>query len=150
MFVSDSNKVKQLRKCSGLGRRCHQRMPFKEKVSPKRRRKVSNQNWHYSPRGLLRQSWAQTNLNLSLKKPSSLFEIGVPKNFPVPSFINTQGGVGGSATRSIGNLKISTRDLLKIKKRVIEEYPYFSKIYESVLITDMRKPDNPMYGNHRH
>lgn len=35
-------------------------------------------------------------------------------------------------------------DLVKLHKRVIQEYPFITNIYQSVLVTDFKLKDNPI------
>lgn len=41
-------------------------------------------------------------------------------------------------------LNITEEDLVKLQHRVCEEYPFIANVYESVVVTDITLPDNPI------
>ncbi|KAL6078688.1 Phototropin [Balamuthia mandrillaris] len=42
------------------------------------------------------------------------------------------------------SVQISEKDLLKLQKRITAEYPFISNVYESMVVTDVELPDNPI------
>jgi len=46
--------------------------------------------------------------------------------------------------KALNSFEYSEKELERVTKCVVEEYPYLKNVYESMLVTDCRLPDNPI------